>query len=124
MSNKQIILEWLRDSSVAVLLFLFACAVAGAGDSVTPFDYPNLYGFWFLIGMIPFCIFANLRRVGRPITWSALWYVLPLVAILALVPRQASSIATLAVIFIGGAIGSYAGSTALVEETERERNEE
>lgn len=68
MSNRRIIFEWLRDSFVGFILFVLAMTFAASADAVTPFDYPNLYMLWFTIGLIPFAVFANRRRVGTTLS--------------------------------------------------------
>ncbi len=82
MSSSRIIFEWLRDSFAGFALFLLAGTFSHAAGAVTPFDYPDLYMFWFMIGMIPFCMFANWRGIGEPITWKLFWALAPIVAFL------------------------------------------
>ena len=89
-SNTRIIFEWLRDSFAGFALFLLACAFSHAADAVTPFEYPDLYMFWFMIGMIPFSLFANWRGIGEPITWRIFWTLAPIAAIVAFLPRDLS----------------------------------
>lgn len=86
MSNSRIIFEWLRDSFAGFALVLLAKAFAGAADTVTPFDYPNLYSLWCMIGLIPFVKFANWRRVGHPITRWYLLAIAPVATIVAFLP--------------------------------------
>ena len=88
MSNSRIIFEWLRDSFAGFALFLLGGAFSHVADAVTPFDYPDLNMLWFMIGMIPFCMFANWRRVGEPITWSLFWALAAIAAIVAFLPRD------------------------------------
>lgn len=66
MSNSHIIYLWLRDSIVAVMLFLVACGVAGVLNSLVPLEYPNFYPLWFAIGMFPFYWFCVWRQAFAP----------------------------------------------------------
>ena len=86
MSNFRIFL--LRDFFAGFALFLLAGTFSHAAGAVTPFDYPDLSMFWFMIGLIPFCMFANWRGIGEPITWKLFWALAPIAAIVAFLPRD------------------------------------
>ena len=83
MSNSRIIFEWLRDSFAGFALFLLGGAFSHVADAVTPFDYPDLNMYWFMIGMVPFCMFVNWRGIGEPITWKLFWALAPIATIVA-----------------------------------------
>ena len=88
MSNRRIIFEWLRDSFARFALVLLGGVFSNVAGAVTPFDYPDLNGFWVMIGMIPFCMFANWRGAGEPITWKFFGSLAPMAAIVAFLPRD------------------------------------
>jgi len=67
MSNARNIYDWLRDSLVAMILFLFACVFAGAVKSMIVLEYPDFYMLWYAVGAIPFYWFAVWRRAISPL---------------------------------------------------------
>lgn len=90
MSNRRIIIEWIRGSFVGFALVGLAGIFADFATTVSPFDYPDLHMFCTMIGMIPLCKFADWRRIGEPIKWSLYWTMAPIAAIVAFLPRGLS----------------------------------
>ena len=106
MSHARIYFEWIRDSFVGFALVGLAGIFCEFANAVMPFDYPDLYMLWFMIGMLPFCKFANWRRIGEPITWSLFWALAPLAAIVTFLPRGLSVYAHALIVFAICVIGS------------------
>ena len=62
------------DVFLSLMLFIVACAFAGA---IQQFVIPHvrwLYSVWFAIGMLPFCFYARYRGVFAFDRWDILAY--------------------------------------------------
>ena len=58
------------DVGVSLLLFIFACGVAGAATKHLTPNIGWLYMLWFAVGMLPFCFYARHRGVFAFDCWD------------------------------------------------------
>jgi hypothetical protein len=70
MSNRKIVVNWLRDSIIGFGLILLAIAIANSLHALVWFHHPKLYWCWFAVGIVPFCLFARWRGVSSFDTWT------------------------------------------------------
>ncbi|TWU50694.1 hypothetical protein Poly51_39870 [Rubripirellula tenax] len=99
------------DVLICLVLFVVACAFAGA---VQQFIFPNidwLYIVWFAIGMLPVVFYARYRGVCNFDKWDVVAFSpFPLViaGVDALIPNQISPlIAAFVMVYVGGFIRRF-----------------
>ena len=62
------------DVGISLLLFILACALAGAASTYLTPNVEWLYSLWFAIGMMPFCFYARYRGVFTFDRWDIVAY--------------------------------------------------
>ncbi len=88
MSNARVIYLWLRDSVVAVVLFLVACGFAGVVRSLISIEYPDFYMLWFTIGMFPLYWFSLRRHAISPLNRNDAITYAPVIVASAFIPQS------------------------------------
>ncbi|EMI46178.1 hypothetical protein [Rhodopirellula sp. SWK7] len=71
---KRELLQLAIDVGISLLLFIFACAAAGAASNRLPPNGAWLYSLWFAVGMLPFCVYARHRGILDFDFWDVVAY--------------------------------------------------